>query len=418
MDQFENPVFMALCSRLSLPLDKGRGIPALSTSKPMKAPRLLSLLLSMLCIGAGAAQSWYTGETPLRRVTVQNGVLTDCNSQADSCVINTTATGINPGEGVRPAITLDIANLHNRTGRRYEVFTVDSAGQTLRQKVENPVWGVVWGYRDPQNHHGLLLRAGADDFYGYQAPEWLCTIYTVARGDTIFHTRWKRVASNSIHPGSDYNRLHIVPVSGGYEILLGPEQEFRLGVCRDDRLFGNQAGIRVGSGACVCVKNWTVTPREYPERHVIWSADELDELLRQSHHPAEGFYEFLQASATNSYTRLGGNYRLAMVSSGPHFLLIYVEGAQRFGDQWQTGMVKAVLEPTGLSNLFNVTWYDAEHRPIREGVKAIIGDNGVLTIHFSREGVILEWNRAIGPDGETGTGNRGSYHATSSLTPR
>ena len=382
----------------------------------MKAPRLLSLLLTILCIGAGAAPSWYTGETPLRRATLRDGVLTDCNSRADSCVTNTIATGINPGKGARPAITLDIANLHNRTGRRYEVFTTDSTGQTLRQKVEKPVWGVVWGYRDPQNHHGLLLRAGADDFYGYQPPEWLCTIYTVVRGDTIFHTRWKRVASNSIHPGSDYNRLHIVPVSGGYEILLGPKREFRLGFCRDDRLFGDRAGICVGSGACVRLKNWTVTPREYPERHVIWSAEELNDLLRHSRHPAEGFYEFLQATATNSYTRLGGNYRLALVSSGSHFLLVYIEGAQRFGDQWQTGMVKAVLEPTGLSNLFNVTWYDAEHRPMREGVKAIIGDNGVLTIHFSLEGVILEWNRAVNPDGENNTERRGSYRITSAST--
>ena len=142
------------------------------------------------------------------------------------------------------------------------------------------------------------------------------------------------------------------------------------------------------------MKEWSVTPHEYPERHIIWKADDLAEYLRQSAHPIEGIYEFLQASSTSYNTRLGGNYRLAMVASGPNYLLVYKSGAQRFEDRWQTGMVKAVLQPTGLSNLFNVTWYDAEHKPLKEGVKAIVADNGVLTIHFSREGVILEWNRA------------------------
>lgn len=366
----------------------------------MKTHLLLLSILLIFHVAPHYAQTWHTGEGMLRQSVLKNGTLTDCNRCADNDVVNVVSTGINPGEGVRPAICLDLANLHNRAGKKYAVYRTDSAGKSLRVgTIEKPIWGVAWGYRDPQNFHALLLRGGADDFYGYQSPELQFTIITVAGGDTVFHARWERISSPAIHPETDYNRLHIVPTSGGYEISLGQERECRLGFCRDDRLFGDLAGIYIGQGSCVKMKNWTVTPHEYPERRVVWEADALHEYLRHSTHPAEGLYEFLQASSTSYNTRLGGNYRLALVASGAHYLLIYESGAQRFADRWQAGMVKAVLRPTGLANLFDVTWYDAEHKPLKEGVKAVVADNGVLTIHFGREGVILEWNRAV-PQGK------------------
>lgn len=341
------------------------------------------------------ALPWYTGKTSLRQTEFQDEILTDCNLNADSDAVNVISTGIAPGEGYRPAITLDLANQHNRSGKRYAMYRTDSSGKASRAGyVKKPVWGVVWGYCDRQNYHALLLRAGDDDFYGYQTPELQYTLFTVVRGDTIFHVRWKRVTSTAIHPENGYNRLYIEPIRGGYEISLGKERECRLGFCHDDRLFGDQAGIYVGRGACVKMKNWSVSPLEYPEKQVFWDPEKLSEHLRHSVNPIEGTYEFLQTSSTSYNTRLGGDYRLALVANRDHYLLIYESGAQRLADQWQTGMVKAVLRPTGLSNLFDVTWYDAEHKPIEEGVKAILAENGVLTIHFTREGVTLEWNRA------------------------
>lgn len=364
----------------------------------MNVHLLLTILVIVLCAGSCVAQSWYTGEEPLRRAVIQKDVLSDCNRNADDDVVNVVSTGIVPGEGMRPSITVELANRHNRTGKKYAVYRVDNTGKARQTgSVKKPVWGVVWGYRDARNYHAVLMRAGNDDFYGYQLPELQFTILTVADGDTLVHSEWQRVSSSAIRPETDYNRLHIVPTRGGYEILLGDESECRIGFCRDDHLFGDRAGIYVGRGACVELKSWKVTPCEYPERQVVWEPEALNEYLRHSTDPTEGVYEFLQASSSSLNTRLGGNYRLTLVANGTNYLLVYESGAQRFNDQWQTGMVKAVLRPTGLANLFDVTWFDAEHKPLKEGVKAMIGDNGVLTLHFSREGVIIEWNRAFGP---------------------
>ena len=155
----------------------------------MNVHLLLTILVIVLCAGSCVAQSWYTGEEPLRRAVIQKDVLSDCNRNADGDVVNVVSTGIVPGEGMRPSISVELANRHNRTGRKYAVYRVDDSGKSRRAgSVKRPVWGVVWGYRNNQNYHAVLMRAGNDDFYGYQLPELQFTILTVADGDTLVHS--------------------------------------------------------------------------------------------------------------------------------------------------------------------------------------------------------------------------------------
>ena len=139
------------------------------------------------------------------------------------------------------------------------------------------------------------------------------------------------------------------------------------------------------------MKNWSLSPVEYIERKVFLTADKLYEYLNISTNEIEGFYEPLQSVSASDNIRLGGNYQLAAISTQQHILLLYVNGAQRFQDQWETGMIKAILKPTGLVNIFNVTWFDAEHKPLKDGVKAVILSNHIISIYFDKEGVTLKW---------------------------
>ena len=139
------------------------------------------------------------------------------------------------------------------------------------------------------------------------------------------------------------------------------------------------------------MKNWSLSPVEYIERKVFLTADKLYKYLNISTKEIEGFYEPLQSVSCSDNIRLGGNYQLAAISTQQHILLLYVNGAQRFQDQWETGMIKAILKPTGLVNIFNVTWFDAEHKPLKDGVKAVILSNHIISIYFDKEGVILKW---------------------------
>ena len=129
------------------------------------------------------------------------------------------------------------------------------------------------------------------------------------------------------------------------------------------------------------MKNWSLSPVEYIERKVFLTADKLYEYLNISTNEIEGFYEPLQSVSASDNIRLGGNYQLAAISTQQYILLLYVNGAQRFQDQWETGMIKAILKPTGLVNIFNVTWFDAEHKPLKDGVKAVILSNHIISIY-------------------------------------
>ena len=132
------------------------------------------------------------------------------------------------------------------------------------------------------------------------------------------------------------------------------------------------------------MKNWSLSPVEYIERKVFLTADKLYEYLNISTNEIEGFYEPLQSVSASDNIRLGGNYQLAAISTQQHILLLYVNGAQRFQDQWETGMIKAILKPTGLVNIFNVTWFDAEHKPLKDGVKAVILSNHIISISIKK----------------------------------
>lgn len=139
------------------------------------------------------------------------------------------------------------------------------------------------------------------------------------------------------------------------------------------------------------MKNWSLSPVEYIERKVFLTADKLYEYLNISTNEIEGFYEPLQSVSASDNIRLGGNYQLAAISTQQHILLLYVNGAQRFQDQWETGMIKAILSPSSIDKFFNVTWYDAEHKPIKDGVKALLLPNKQISILFTQEGVSLKW---------------------------
>ena len=209
------------------------------------------LLITFLCvfsIGQCIAQTWYTGKDNFRQAIFQDSILSDYNYQAEKDIVNVTETDIHPGEGFRPSLSLDIANRNNRENKKYPVYRQSQTGTiTKAGYVEKTVWGVVWGYGDSSNFHALLLRAGNPDPYGYHIPELQYSIITVAEGDTIFHAPWNTLSSPYINPETDYNRIHVVPVNGGYEIFIGKERECRIGICHDDRLFGSSAGVYIGS---------------------------------------------------------------------------------------------------------------------------------------------------------------------------
>lgn len=100
------------------------------------------------------------------------------------------------------------------------------------------------------------------------------------------------------------------------------------------------------------------------EMPVSYGADIFLSLKQTSHKdfPLAGTYSLLDYEFDDSYAKLGGRYRLAVVpaiASGDYDI-VYLEGADINSSLWTQGMKKGMLKSTPFANLFDVEWHDAE----------------------------------------------------------
>ena len=75
-----------------------------------------------------------------------------------------------------------------------------------------------------------------------------------------------------------------------------------------------------------------------------------------------GIYSMLDYEQDDSYARLGGAYRIAVVplSDSGEYSIHYLGGARINAPQWTPGRLKGRLRPTPFPTLFDVEWCDAE----------------------------------------------------------
>ncbi len=343
----------------------------------------LALFLILLSWSSFPARAWYIGEEEFAGATFRNDELSHYNYAAESNDVNLIVTSIEPNSHQRPLIDVEITNRNCRERKSYPTYYYTPSGEKMSHSVDHPVWGILWGYRDTENYHALLLRTGESDPQGYNPPTLQYCIFTVAEGDTLLHSAWLNTPDSYLNPEADYNHLLIQPVDGGFEIFIGERNQHRLGFCNDDRLFGNQAGIFVGSGANVAVRNWSITAQPYTERAPYWSETEIWNHLIASNNPYEGVYDIITSSSSSSNIRLGGSYRMALICDNNKYKLLYLDGAQRAADLWKPGMVKADLHPISGGEIFQVTWYDVNHSPLSEDITATISPKSLKILFLS-----------------------------------
>lgn len=96
-----------------------------------------------------------------------------------------------------------------------------------------------------------------------------------------------------------------------------------------------------------------------------------------------GFYRYLDRQNDQRYSRLGGNYTIAVVDSpGGGYDIIYIGGATTERQHWSTGMLKGHLSPTIFSNHYNLVWYDSSCNAIDNECSADIEQGAILTFNF------------------------------------
>ncbi len=233
----------------------------------------------------------------------------------------------------------------------------------------------------PGDTLGISLRHGNSNFGDILDRRF--TRLSVKRGGlTLYDGEVDGFATSS----GGYNTLSASMHSDGRLIISGGgKSRERLAELQvDGNFFPKEAGVRVNSGegvmSLLCVEG-----AGSPERLAStgWTIETLKEYVTKSTDPAEGFWRYLDRENDPAYARPGGRYTLATVrNDSGQYDIIYVDGAQTYGDRWKPMMLKGILSPTIFSGHFDLAWYDSAFEAIDEDIHADITDGAILTLSF------------------------------------
>lgn len=106
-------------------------------------------------------------------------------------------------------------------------------------------------------------------------------------------------------------------------------------------------------------------------------------------------WQLLDRNCDDRLAEPGGDYLLESIPLADGGMeLLYLGGARLYPGLWKPGELKARLRPTGIENVWNVEWIDAEKTPLTLEIKAHLDQpTDVLTIHFPRRSAALRFRR-------------------------
>lgn len=209
------------------------------------------------------------------------------------------------------------------------------------------------------------------------------TRLSVRRGEeTLFDEEVEGFATSS----GGYNTLSAsIDSDGRLKVSGGGKSRKRLAeIPVGDSFFPHEASVRVRSGEGV-LSLFCVEGLSSPEKLAStgWTMETLREHIASSTDPAEGFWKYLDRENDPEYARPGGRYTLATVrNDAGHYDIIYIDGAQTYGDRWKPMMLKGVLLPTIFSSHYDLNWYDSAFEAMDEDIHADITDGAILTLSF------------------------------------
>lgn len=280
------------------------------------------------------------------------------------------------------SLSFRAANLNNASGKSYPITT----GNNNNKKRKHPSWG--------------LVIKGTD------------------RSDTVTITTYDNPLEENYDPATLLFRLNDgkpIKIRDGVDFFTGMNS-FRLDYNRGETTLyaGNREykpilswhsdiempdsiGFLVTPGGKISVDHLSI---EYPssdfesESTEYGNHDILKTYLMRSKDRREGIWCVFDRSLDEDLLRMGGDYRLALISEGARgergergekgeksYMLIYLDGATTASALWKPGMIKARLNETAFENVYDVEWYDATGKVISKDVKAQI-ELPLMTITF------------------------------------
>lgn len=109
-----------------------------------------------------------------------------------------------------------------------------------------------------------------------------------------------------------------------------------------------------------------------------------------------GIYAQLDYEQDDTYARIGGSYRIAVVDTDGSggYDIRYLGGARENAARWRPGMKKGRLKPTPFVNVFDVEWCDAEGSWMLFDVQAEYDAlAGTVTVKFPYQGSSIRFRK-------------------------
>lgn len=259
-------------------------------------------------------------------------------------------------------------------------------------------WGVIWGDYPRRYYRAMLSlrRTGENDaidrdfvhldIVGMEGDEPVTPVNTISLYDNVDASR----------SGENSMEIVVEPMSGVTTVYVGNHRLYQVaaetlaypgGVGR----WGIIARGPVEITTAVDEMGHLRTDRLLSE----WTAETLDGRFATSSDPVEGYWDYLDRENDEQLSRMGGRYRLALVSDGADgYDIIYVGGATINRDLWKTGMKRGHLAKTDFAGHYDLRWFDSSFEEIVHEAFANIEQGSILSLNFPLYGAKVRFSKA------------------------
>lgn len=108
-----------------------------------------------------------------------------------------------------------------------------------------------------------------------------------------------------------------------------------------------------------------------------------------------GVYSMLDYEQDDTYARIGGSYRIAVLpAEDDAYAVYYLGGARENGSEWRPGRLKGRMKSTSFATVYDVEWCDAEGDWMLRDVQAEFDPLArTLTVKFAYQGAGMRFRK-------------------------
>lgn len=271
------------------------------------------------------------------------------------------------------------------TGRDTIEFGFPTAGKSLRQlemrvaelrREPSPGgWGI---YIDTSSGERVTWSIERRNDRYDEMTKPTVEVKTTARGETPGST----ITGSGLDLYGGYNSYRVQRTEEGFEMSAGDREYNTLSNVTSADGVINGVGVWVAPGGEIEVDNIVLRPAERPGRGRYEDIEALMDRLNKSTDPIEGIWVELDRTLDESMLRPGGDYRLAIISAGEGYDIVYLSGAAKRPGSWREGDVKGHLTPNRVKGVYRVEWVDSEGETLPGEIRAQYEGTKILDIQL------------------------------------